>query len=108
VWVAVRVTGCYGAVGETGGSKVVGVVASVGTVHVVVVGLLESAGRGASVDGGFVNAAEGLVCGDALTDVEGVEAQVAGVVVREQSAVDGKLGVLCGDAETGLDSFGEA
>lgn len=107
VRVSIRVARCDGAACESRGSEVVGVVASICAVDVVVVSNLESVGGRAGVDCGFVDAAEGLVCGDTLADVEGVERQVSAVIVWEQSRVDGELSVLCGDTETGLDTFGE-
>jgi hypothetical protein len=61
----------------------------------------------AGVDCCFVDAAESLVCGDALAHVEGVEREVPAVVVREETGVNGELSVLCGDTKTSLDAFGK-
>lgn len=107
VRVSVWVAGSDGTARESRSTKVVGIVACVRAIDVVVVGDFESVGGGAGVDCGFVDAAEGFVCGDALADVEGVEGEVAAVVVGEQARVDGELSVFCGDAETGLDAFGK-
>lgn len=85
VRVSVRVAGCDGATCESRGTKIVRIVASICAIDVVVVGDLESVGGCAGVDCGLVDAAEGLVCGDALAHVEGVEGQVSAVVVREQA-----------------------
>jgi hypothetical protein len=105
VRVAVGVAWCNGSVSQPRQTEVVRVVAALGAVDVVKVGHLESVRCGAGVDCGFVDAAEGFVGGDALAYVEGVERQVSAVVEREKTAVDGELGIFCGDAETGLDSF---
>jgi hypothetical protein len=59
----------------------------------------------AGVHGCFVDAAECLVGGDALADIEGVEGQVAAVVEGEEAAGDGELGILGGDTQAGLDAF---
>jgi hypothetical protein len=107
VRVAVRVAWCDRSIGQSRQAEVVRVVASLSTVDVVEVGGLESVRGSAGVDGGLVDAAESLVCGDALAHVEGVERQVAAVVVWEETTVDGELSVFSGDAETGLNSFGE-
>lgn len=85
VRVSIRVARCDGATCEARSTEVVGVVASVCAIDVVVVSDLESVGGCAGVDCCFVDAAESLVCGDALAHVEGVEGQVSAVVVREQA-----------------------
>ena len=76
VWqvrVSIRVARCDGAACESRSTEVVGVVASICAVDIVVISDLESVGGRTGVDCGFVDAAEGLVCGDTLADVEGVE-----------------------------------
>ena len=105
--VTIRVASCDRTACESRSTKVVRVIASICAVDVVVVSDFESVGGCAGVDCGFVDAAEGLVCGDTLAHVESIEGQVSAVVVREQARVDGELSVLCGDTETGLDAFGE-
>ena len=107
VRVSIGVAGRDGAACESRSPEVVGVVASICAVDVVVVSDLESVGGCTGIDGGLIDAAEGLVCGDTLAHVEGVEGQISAVVVGEQAGVNGELGVLCGDTETGLDAFGE-
>lgn len=107
VRVPIRIAGSDRTARESRGTEVVGVVTCVRAIDVVVVGDFEGVGGRAGVDCGFVDAAEGFVCGDALADVEGVEGEVSAVVVWEESRIDGELGVFCGDAETGLDAFGE-
>jgi len=77
IGVAVGVAGGDGTAGEAGSVEIVRVVAAVGAVEVIVVGSLEGSGGRAGVHGCFVDAAEGLVGGDAAADVEGVKGQVA-------------------------------
>jgi hypothetical protein len=107
VRVAIGVARSNRTAGETRSAKVVGVVASVGTVEVVVVGGFECVRGRASVHGRFVDAAESLVGSDAPADIEGVEGQVAGVVEGEETAGDGELSVFGGDAQAGLNALGK-
>lgn len=72
VRVPIRIAGSDRTARESRSTEVVGVVTCVRAVDVVVVGDFESVGGRAGVDCGFVDAAEGFVCGDALADVEGV------------------------------------
>jgi hypothetical protein len=108
VRVAVGVAWCDRSIGQSRQAEVVRVVASLSAVDIVEVGGLESVRGSAGVDGGLVDAAECLVCGDALAHVEGVERQVAAVVVWEETTVDRELSIFSGDAETGLDAFRQA
>lgn len=73
VRVPIRIAGSDRAARESRSTEVVGIVTCVRAVDVVVVGYFESVGGRAGVDCGFVDAAEGFVCGDALAYVEGVE-----------------------------------
>jgi len=107
VWIAIGETGSDRTAGEPGSAKVVRVVAAGGAVEVVIVGGFESVRARAGIHSRFVNATEGLVSGDALADVEGVESQVAAVVEGEEATGDGELGVLGSDAQAGLDAFRE-
>lgn len=78
-----------------GSAEVIGVVATECTFHLIVIcrGGWEDAGFHARVDGGLVDAAELVICCDALGDVEGVEGDVAGVVVGEEARVNDALGI---------------
>ena len=107
VRIAIRVARSDRTAGKTRSAKVVGVVAAIGAVKVVVVGGFEGVRGRAGVHGRLVNAAESLVCGNALADVEGVESKVAAVIEGEEAAGDGELGVFGGDSQAGLDAFGE-
>lgn len=73
VRVSIGVSGCDGTTCKPRSTEIVGVVATICAVNVVVVGNLESVGGRTGVDCGFVDAAEGLVCGDTLAHVEGIE-----------------------------------
>ena len=107
VRVAIRVARSDGTAGKTRSAKVVRVIAAIGAVEVVVIGGFEGVRSRAGVHGRLVDAAESLVCGNALADVEGVESKVAAVIEGEEAAGDGELSIFGGDAEASLDAFGE-
>jgi hypothetical protein len=73
VRVAVGVAKSHETASEPRSTKVVRVVAGVGTVEVVVVDGFESVRSRSSVHSRFVYAAESLVRGDTLADVESIE-----------------------------------
>ena len=106
-WVTIGIARSDRTAGEPRSAKVVGIVATSGTVEVVEVCGLEGARHRAGVHGCFVDAAECLVGGNALADVEGVEGKVAAVVEGEETAGDCELGILGGDAQAGLIAFRE-
>jgi hypothetical protein len=106
-WVAVGIARSDGTAGEPRSAEVVGVVAACGTIKVVVIGGREGVRHRAGVHRCFINAAECLVGGNALADVEGVEGKVTAVVEGEETAGNCELGVLGGDAQAGLDAFRE-
>ena len=87
--------------GDGGAGDVVGIVAVDGAFELVVPGLWEGVGDGGGVDGGLVDAAEGVVGGDALGDVEVIVGGVAGVVEGEEAGGDDGVGEAGVDAETG-------
>ena len=107
VRVTIGISRCDGTTSEARCTEVVGIVAGVCAINVVVISGLESVRCSASVDCGFVDAAEGLVSGEALAYVKGVKRQVSAVVEWKEPGIDRELSILCCDPKTGLDALGK-